>query len=80
MLFDVGAVLAPFAHADRLVRSLQLHDQTRLAAPLHVVDLAVSLDRRCPQTVSDTLAHGPARRLGRQRNRLSLQVFAPQLS
>ena len=60
----VVAVLAPFAHADLQVRSRQLHDQARLVAPLHLVDLAVSLDRRCPQTVSDTLAHGPAHRLG----------------
>ena len=57
----VVAVLAPFAHADRLVRSLQLHDQARPVAPLHLVDLAVSL------TVSDTLAHGLVHHLGRQR-------------
>ena len=57
-------VLAPFAHAYRQVRSLQLHDQARPVAPHHVVDLAVSLDRRCPQNVSNTLAHEPACRLG----------------
>ena len=79
-LMHVVVALAPFAHADHLTRLVQPHDLARLAVPPHVVDLAVSLGQRCPQTVSDTLAHGLVHRLDRQGIRLLLHVFALELS
>ena len=56
----VVLVLAPLEQGDRLVWLPQPLVPTLLVAPLHDADPAVSLDRRCPQTVLDTLTHGLA--------------------
>ena len=80
LMHVVVVVLAPFARADHLIRLVQPHELARLVVPPHVVDLAVSLGQRCPQTVSDTLAHGLVHHLDRQDIHLLLNVLAPELS
>ena len=76
----VVLVLAPLEHGDRLVWPPQPLVPTLLVAPQHETDPAVSLDRRCPQTVFDTWAHGLVNLLGKLRNRASRRALAPEIS
>ena len=76
----VVLVLAPLEQGDRLVWPPQPLVPTLLVAPLHDADPAVSLDRRFPQTVFDTVANGLVNLLGRLRNRTSRHALAPEIS
>ena len=61
----VGVVVVQLVQVDLLVCPPQPLVPTLLLAPLHVADLAVSLDRRCLQTIFETLAHEFANLSGR---------------